>query len=69
MIYDPCAAQIGLWHYLDFLIGRVPLAWYTAAALGYGAAFGFIGWRVIHRWTRPGLIIFYRRFCIVRCGA
>ncbi len=29
-----------------------------AAAMGYGAAFGLVGWRVIRRFGRRGLIVF-----------
>ncbi len=42
--------------------GSAPLAWYVAAALFYGAALGLVGWRVIRRFGRRGLIGFLIAF-------
>ena len=42
----------------------LPLAWYVAAALGYGAAFGLVGWRVIRRWEMRGLLAFLLLFAL-----
>jgi hypothetical protein len=64
LIYDTIAARLGWWHYPSFPTGHVPLAWYLAAALGYGAAFGLIGWRIIRRWAMPGLVTFIVFFIV-----
>jgi hypothetical protein len=58
MIYDAVAARLGWWHYPSVTTGRAPLAWYIAAAMLYGAAFGLVGWRVVRRFGRRGLIVF-----------
>jgi len=58
MIYDAIAARLGWWHYPSVTNGSAPLAWYIAAAMGYGAAFGLVGWRVIRRFGRRGLVGF-----------
>src|SRR5574341_1713 len=58
MLYDAIAARLGWWHYPAVAAGRAPLAWYVAAALFYGAALGLVGWRVIRRFGRRGLIGF-----------
>jgi hypothetical protein len=55
MVYDAIAARLGWWHYPSVTTGSAPLAWYIAAAMGYGAAFGLVGWRVIRRFGRRGL--------------
>lgn len=36
--YDTIAAQSGWWNYPSVAVGSALLAWYVAAALGYGAA-------------------------------
>jgi hypothetical protein len=58
MVYDAIAARLGWWHYPSVTAGRAPLAWYVAAALFYGAALGLVGWRVIRRFGRRGLLAF-----------
>jgi len=58
MFYDAIAARLGWWRYPSVITGAAPLAWYLAAALGYGAAFGLIGWRVIRRFGWRGLVVF-----------
>jgi hypothetical protein len=58
MVFDKIAAQYGWWNYPSVTNGNAPLAWYLAAAIGYGAAFGLVGWRMIRRWQYRGLIIF-----------
>ena len=58
MFYDAIAARLGWWHYPSVTTGSAPLAWYIAAAMLYGAAFGLVGWRVIRRFGRPGLLGF-----------
>ena len=57
MFYDNVAAQFGWWHYPSVTATSAPIAWYIAAALGYGAAFGLIGWRIIRRWKMHGLLV------------
>jgi hypothetical protein len=37
---------------------NAPWAWYFAAALGYGAALGLVGWRILRRWGRQGLLAY-----------
>jgi hypothetical protein len=58
MLYDAIAARLGLWRYPSVTTGSAPLAWYFAAALFYGAALGLVGWRVVRRFGRRGLICF-----------
>lgn len=58
MLYDGIAARLGWWRYPSVTSGSAPLVWYIAAALFYGAGLGLIGWRVIRRFGRPGLIAF-----------
>ena len=64
MLYDRIAAQMGWWHYPAVTTTSAPLAWYVAAALGYGAGFGLIGWRVIRRWGRRGWLAFIMLFAL-----
>ena len=64
MFYDKIAAQFGWWHYPSVTAANAPLAWYVAAALGYGAAFGLVGWRVIRRWEMRGLLAFLLVFAL-----
>ena len=64
MFYDKIAAQFGWWHYPSVTAANAPLAWYVAAALGYGAAFGLVGWRVIRRWEMRGLLAFLLIFAL-----
>ncbi|MDD5370359.1 MAG: hypothetical protein PHQ40_14850 [Anaerolineaceae bacterium] len=64
MFYDKIAARFGWWHYPSVTAASAPLAWYVAAALGYGAAFGLIGWRVIRRWQIRGLLAFLLLFAL-----
>jgi hypothetical protein len=64
MFYDKIAAQFGWWHYPSVTSANAPLAWYVAAALGYGAAFGLVGWRVIRRWKMRGLLAFLLVFAL-----
>ena len=46
---DSLAGQAGWWHYPTVPTGQAPLAWYIASAIGYGAAVGLLGWRVLRR--------------------
>lgn len=62
--YDAIAAQLGWWHYPSVTTGNAPLAWYIAAALGYGGAFGLVGWRVIRRFSLRGLVGFLVAFAL-----
>jgi hypothetical protein len=55
---DGLAGRLGWWRYPSVPIGDAPLAWYIAAALGYGAAVGLIGWRVLRRFGIAGLVVF-----------
>jgi hypothetical protein len=64
MFYDRIAAQMGWWHYPAVTAANAPLAWYVAAALGYGAAFGLVGWRIIRRWKIRGLLAFLLLFAL-----
>ena len=64
MFYDGVASSFGWWRYPSVTGGNAPLAWYVAAALGYGAAFGLVGWRVIRRWEMRGLLVFVLSFAI-----
>ena len=64
MSYDRIASHFGWWHYPSVTAANAPLAWYVAAALGYGAAFGLVGWRVIRRWEIRGLLVFLLLFAI-----
>jgi hypothetical protein len=58
MLYDAIAARLGWWRYPAVTTGSAPLAWYIAAAMFYGAALGLVGWRVVRRFGRRGLICF-----------
>ncbi len=58
MFYDAMAARLGLWHYPSVHSGSAPLAWYIAAAMLYGAAFGLVGWRTVRHFGRRGFIGF-----------
>jgi hypothetical protein len=63
MFYDTIAARLGLWYYPSAPNGAPgPFAWYLSAALFYGAGLGLIGWRVIRRFGRRGLIGFLMVF-------
>src|SRR5664279_1244775 len=64
MSYDRIASHFGLWHYPSVPAANAPLAWYVAAALGYGAAFGLVGWRVVRRWEIRGLLVFLSLFAV-----
>jgi hypothetical protein len=64
MIFDAIAARLGWWHYPSVTGGSAPLAWYIASALFYGAGLGLIGWRVIRRFGRPGLVVFLAGFVL-----
>jgi len=65
MFYDTIAARFGLWYYSSVPGGAPgPFAWYLSAALFYGAALGLIGWRVIRRFGRPGLVGFLVVFAL-----
>ena len=64
MFYDKIAAQFGWWYYPAVTTSSAPLTWYVAAALGYGAGFGLIGWRVIRRWKMRGLLAFLLLFAL-----
>jgi hypothetical protein len=64
MSYDWIASHFGWWHYPSVTSGNAPFAWYVAAALGYGAACGLVGWRVIRRWEVRGLLVFLLLFAI-----
>lgn len=64
MFYDKLAAQFGWWYYPAVTAASAPLAYYVASALGYGAAFGLIGWRAIRRWKMRGLLAFLLLFAL-----
>jgi len=64
MIFDRIAARYGLWNYPSVTADNAPLAWYIASALGYGAAFGLLGWRIIRRWKMRGMIAFLLFFAL-----
>ena len=68
MFYDAIAAQMGWWRYPAVGAGAAPLSWYVASALGYGAALGLVGWRVIRRWGRRGLLGFLAAFAVFGVG-
>jgi hypothetical protein len=58
MFYDRVANTLGWWHYPAVGAGNAPLIWYLAAALGYGAAMGLVGWRSTRRFGTRGLVVF-----------
>lgn len=65
MFYDSIAARLGWWNYPSVKEGSTaPFGWYLAAALFYGAGLGLVGWRVIRRFGRRGLIGFLIGFAI-----
>jgi hypothetical protein len=65
MFYDTIAAHFRLWYYTSVLGGAPgPFAWYLSAALFYGAGLGLIGWRVIRRFGRRGLVGFLTVFAL-----
>lgn len=64
MFYDRIAARYGWWFYPVVKAASAPVAWYIAGALGYGAAFGLVGWRVIRRWKGRGLVCFLLLFAL-----
>jgi hypothetical protein len=68
LILDRTAFRLGWWHYPSVTSGNVPLVWYVSAALGYGAALGLVGWRVIRRWAGPGLVVFLLGFALFGVG-
>ena len=55
---DALAGQAGWWRYPAVPGGQAPLAWYVAAAIGYGAAVGLLGWRVLRRFGPRSLAAF-----------
>jgi hypothetical protein len=62
MFYDAVAARLGFWRYPLVTSGSAPIAWYISAALFYGAALGLVGWRIIRRFGKQGLIVFLIAF-------
>ena len=64
MFYDLIAARLRWWHYPSVTTATAPFTWYIAAALWYGAALGLIGWRVIRRFDKRGLIAFLVVFAL-----
>ena len=65
MFYDSIASRLGLWQYIGMPVGSPgPFLWYMDAALFYGAGLGLVGWRVIRRYGRPGLIGFLIVFAL-----
>jgi len=64
MLYDAIARRLGWWHYPAVTTGNAPLAWYVAAALWYGAGLGLVGWRVIRRYGRRGLVVYLVLFSL-----
>ena len=64
MFLDSIAARYGWWNYPSVTTDNAPLAWYIAAALGYGAAFGLVGWRIIRCWKMRGMIVFLLFFAL-----
>ena len=65
IFYDAVAARLGWWHYPSVTSGQAPLAWYISAALWYGAALGLVGWRVIRRFGKAGLVAFLIGFALM----
>jgi hypothetical protein len=57
-ILDAYAARQGWWYYPLTANVSAPWAWYIANALVYGAALGLVGWRIVRRWGRSGLLAF-----------
>ena len=55
---DSVAGQAGWWRYPAVPVGHAPLAWYIASAIGYGAAVGLVGWRVLRRYGGRSLVWF-----------
>jgi hypothetical protein len=55
---------MGWWQYPSVTSGEAPLPWYIASALFYGAGLGLIGWRVIRRCRRRGLVVFVVAFTV-----
>ena len=67
MFSDTIAARLGLWYYPSAPGGAPgPFAWYISAALFYGAGLGLIGWRVIRRFGKRGLVGFLIVFALFR---
>src|SRR5512144_752888 len=65
MFYDILAARFGWWYYSSAPGGAPgPFAWYMSAALFYGAGLGLVGWRVIRRFGRRGLVCFLIMFAL-----
>ena len=65
MFYDIIAARLRLWYYPSSPGGAPgPFAWYISAALFYGAGLGLVGWRVIRRFDRRGLVGFLIGFAL-----
>jgi|GEM_PF-799704 len=65
LFYDTIAAHFRLWYYPSAPGGAPgPFAWYLSAALFYGAGLGLVGWRVIRRFGRPGLVGFLIVFAL-----
>jgi hypothetical protein len=65
MVYDIIADRFGWWSYTSAPGGAPgPFTWYVSAALFYGAGLGLIGWRVIRRFGKRGLIGFLIAFAV-----
>jgi hypothetical protein len=65
MYYDSIASQLGWWRYVSMPVGSPgPFIWDIDAALFYGAGLGLVGWRVIRRYEKRGLIGFLSAFAL-----
>jgi len=65
MFYDSIASRLGWWRYPSVPVGSPgPFLIYIDAALFYGAGLGLVGWRIIRRYGRRGLIGFLIGFAL-----
>ena len=58
LVADLVAFRLGLWHYASTHPAYASPWFYVTAALGYGAVFSLIGWRIDRRFGRRGVLIF-----------
>jgi len=66
--WDRVAIPLGWWSYPAWLgTGRAPLTLYALAGI-VGGAFGLVGWRIVRRWGRRGLVgylLFWAVYAVV----
>lgn len=56
-VWDQAAEALGWWNYPGYSAdGKLPLTLYILAGIAGGGAMSFIGWRVLRRWGRRGLL-------------